>query len=346
MAVGINLQQLVLVYERCGCIVINPEWLTCQTLEEAREIEILLTEWNTETINNLRSLRITDRHLIQWWNLTITIHIVVLDITGDIITEVLIRWVSNLNIVNEQVLGQVTPSLAQRIAYTAQPWRIIVTRLLINKILTCWIGEVTTSLNPPSAGERLIYVQRHIDTLTLGLTDIRAGSGHKTHTRGHILTIHQDILTLLVVVLHLQLDCIEKFQLKSDITLLWNLPCNLVVGITAQRDTVYCITVGCGAEYIFIWAIIHINLWKIEETWATNSIVTNQTISTLNLQLRDDLLQALSPIRLVRHHPTKTCWWEETPTVISRETLWTVVSEVCLKEIAVVVAISCTTWKA
>ena len=102
---------LVYVHKRRSILCIDPEKGTGRPLEESGNVKTGATERETETVDDFRNGRKTDRHLVQFGNLSVTVYIPVFDITRPIFAKGLLRRVGHIGIVNEQTLGNITEFL-------------------------------------------------------------------------------------------------------------------------------------------------------------------------------------------------------------------------------------------
>ena len=188
---------------------VNKEGRPCRSLEEAVKIKRFISDRKTETINNFRRSRITDRYNILLVDDSVTIDIFIFDISGRIFAKLLFRRVCHIFIINKQTFGYVTISLAQLRTNFTSPWSSRVVRFFVFRKFTASVCEVTSDSSPPIFIEDMRIIQRNIDPMSFSLTDICPDRRLESHQTRNIGTFLQNIRSSFFKILRLNLQIIE-----------------------------------------------------------------------------------------------------------------------------------------
>ena len=163
--------------------------------------------------------------------------------------------------------------------------------LLIPDILTPRKSEITSSLKPRLIRKGFAIIQFNIHTLALCNADIRFWSRGQTHSSRNSCPGLEDIVPILRIQFCRQVQFVLPPKFQCKIGLFRDLPSDIGIGISVDRDSWTAVTTINGAKTVTATGHIQINLRQIKEPGVAYLVITDHTIRRTKLQGGDLIFQ-------------------------------------------------------
>ena len=228
-----------------------------------------------EVVEDLRCIgAVTDLRLIVSIDDTVTVHILILDVTGTNGREGLSRTVGYVSIILEQADGNQTIGRLQRIAGLHKVVEGL--RLLSHLLDLILVVIERTSQVESQLTDGLGVVEREFDTLTVYLSGIRIRSLETDKSRISTCTRHPDVLALLHIGIQFHIQAAKERGVYAYIILIGL----LVSGINGSHTATLLCTKGISriglittTERIVVRGISAIGLYIVVPDIITRQIV-------------------------------------------------------------------------
>ena len=234
---------------------------------------------------------------------------------------------------HEEALGHQAPQLVHRAAGlravgALQHFRLI---LLVDTVLG--IGEVAVGRGEPVAVPLLVEVEGHLHTVVGHLSEVSPGSLHEAALRGHDGALHEDVLTLLLEDVEVEVEHVPESQLQADVLLGHGLPCEVAHADVTLGDAAVRALAG-GAPGVAL--LTGVECAEVGKAASADVVVASLTDGGAQLDLVEDGLQPCHE-GLLAEQPADGERGEESEALALGEVLRSVVAEVELSHVAVVV---------
>ena len=280
----------------------------------------------------------TDSHLVVVVDHAVAVDVLILDIAGHHLTELLLRMRADIVVVCKQALSHEAIYLANAISGVELIGISNVLDIVVKDSILR-ISHIAADCEGPIT-ELIRVAEIAIDTFRLHGAHVGPWRRLQTEGSWHEIAEHIDAGTLLVEVVGRKRELIvEDRDVDTDVLLSGNLPGHVVGSEGGVVHTVLPVADSRGldgTEVVDIVAAV-VDGVEVGET-DVHGVVADLTPGVAELELIEPSGSGLHEF-LARESPTYGESGEETPAVIVSEILRTVVAEIDISEVAVVVVV-------